>query len=396
MKTWTSPVPDGHPSTRPERRDIEAGSMTRALLALLLILGTLPLAAASRRRAAQPPPPVVAPAALVTAARQAAEASLAKGFPAVQIVVSKGDRVLYSEAFGVTDIESAAPATSRSVMQIGSVTKQFTAVAILRLAERGALSLDDRVEKFVPEFNPHGSTITLRQLLSHTSGLPRDWYKLTGHTLPPLFSPVTREEVITSLNSQSLLFKPGTGFSYSNAGFQLLGYVIESITGVPYAEFVHSELVLPLGLLDTGVCGTSNLPRPEGYGLYPEQPIVRMTAVNPAGLMSSGSLCSTAWDLTRWSHLLATGSVLSPSSYAVMTTRVGTLSTYALGVDVKNVLGHPAVSHDGAIDGFQSYLLYFPERDVAIAVMLNAYPAGFAFEAEIVVMAVAKAALDTL
>jgi len=321
---------------------------------------------------------------------------MAKGVPAVQIVVSKGDRVIYSEAFGVTDIQSATRATSRSVMQIGSVTKQFTAAAILRLSERGALSLDDRIEKFVPEFNPRGETITLRQILSHTSGLPRDWFKLTGHTLPPLFSQVTREEVITSLNAQPLAFKPGTVFNYSNAGYQLLGYAIESITGIPYADFIHDEFVLPLGLLDTGVCGTSNLPRPEGYAVYPQEPVVRVAAVHPSGLMSSGSLCSTAWDLARWSHLLATGNVVSPASYAEMTTSPSLFGTYGLGLEVKSVLGHKAVAHDGAIDGYQSYVVYFPERDVSVAVLLNAFPVLYGFEAEVVLLPVAKAALDTL
>src|SRR5687768_16141151 len=150
--------------------------MTRALLALLLILGQLPVAAATRRRAVQQPQPVVAPAAIVTAARQAAEAALMTGVPAVQIAVSERGQIIYSEAFGVTDKQSATAATPRSVLQIASVTKQFTAAAILRLAERGALTLDDRIEKFVPEFNPRGATITLRRILSHTSGLPRDWW----------------------------------------------------------------------------------------------------------------------------------------------------------------------------------------------------------------------------
>jgi CubicO group peptidase (beta-lactamase class C family) len=332
----------------------------------------------------------------VTAAHQAAAASMATGVPAVQIVVSRGGNVIYSEAFGVTDKTSATAATSRSVMQIGSITKQFTAAATLRLAERGALSLDDRIEKFVPEFNPRGATITLRQLLNHTSGVPRDWYKLVGHTAPPIFSPVTREQLITSLNALPLEFTPGSTFSYSSAGYMLLGYAIESITGTSYADFINREFVLPLGLIDTGVCGTSNLPLPEGYGLYPDA-VVRMKAVHPSTEISSGSLCSTAWDLARWSHLLATGSVLLPASYATMTKRPpAPLFPYGLGVDLTDRLGHPAVSHGGAIDGFLSFLLYFPERDISIAVITNAYPVPQTESIEVLAFAVGKAALDTL
>jgi D-alanyl-D-alanine carboxypeptidase len=368
--------------------------MTRALLALVLILGHFPVAAAAKRRAVRHPAAPVAPAAIVTAARQAAEAAMATGVPAVQIAVSHRGQIIYSGAFGMSDRESATAATPRSVMQIGSITKQFTAAAILRLAERGALSLDDRIEKFVPEFDPRGRTITLRHLLSHRSGVPRDWFKLVGHTLPPLFSPVTREQVITGINAQPFDFTPGSKWSYSNAGYMLLGYAIESITGTSFTDYVHSEFVLPLGLIDTGVCGTANLPRPEGYGLYPQN-VVRMSAVHPSGLISSGSLCSTASDLSRWSHLLATGNVVLPASYATMATRASPLAPYGLGLDVQNRLGHPAASHGGAIDGFLSFLLYFPDRDIAIAVITNAFPAP-TLDSELIVLTVAKAALDTL
>jgi D-alanyl-D-alanine carboxypeptidase len=372
--------------------------MTRALLALLLIVGQVPLAAAVRRRAVGHPSPLVPPAAIVTAARQAAETALAAGVPAVQIAVSERGRIIYSEAFGVTDKQSATAATPRSVLQIGSVTKQFTSAAILRLAERGALSLDDRIETFVPEFNPRGATITLRQLLSHTSGVRRSWY-LPGPPWPDLTAPVTRAQVIQALNSGQLLDSPpGTKWSYSNAAYLLLGYAIESITGTSYADFIHTEFALPLGLMDTGVCGTSNLPLPEGYGLINAK-WTRLPSLHPSVPWSAGSLCSTASDLARWSHLLASGYAMLPASYATMTTPARFADNtvvpngYALGVVADDMLGQPAVYHDGAIDGFESFLLYFPNQDVAIAVLTNAFPAPIAGNPYFVVTAVAKAAL---
>jgi D-alanyl-D-alanine carboxypeptidase len=371
--------------------------MTRALLAVLLILGQFSVAAAPRRRAAQHPVPAVAPAAVVTAARQAADAAMAAGVPAVQIAVSHHGRVIYSEAFGITDKDSATATTPRSVMQVGSVTKQFTSAAILRLAERGALSLDDRIEKYVPEFNNRGATITLRHLLSHTSGVRRDWYPPTPNGLAPP-APVTREHTIKTLNSQPFDFAPGTKWGYSNAGYQLLGYAIESITGMPYAAFIQSELALPLGLLDTGVCGTSNLPLPEGYGQL-QGTWKRMPAPHTSVLLSAGTLCSTASDLARWSHFLATGRVMLPASYATMTTPArlnNTIvpSSYALGVAVQNMVGQPAVWHSGAIDGYQSFLLYLPEEDIAVAVITNAFPAPPGGNPQLIVTA--NAALDSL
>ncbi len=373
--------------------------MARALLALLLILGHLPVAAAAKRRAVQPPSAPVAPAALVTAARQAAEAAMAAGVPAVQIAVSDGGQIIYSEAFGMTDRESAIAATPRSVLQIGSVTKQFTAAAILRLAERGALTLDDRIEKLLPDFNPRGATITVRQLLSHTSGVRREWFP-PGPPWINLTAPVTRAQTMQGLNSGQLLdFAPGTKWSYSNAGFMLLGLAIESVTGKSYAEFIHQEFVLPLGLLDTGVCGTSNLPLPEGYG-RPVGTWVRMPSFATTVVQYSGGLCSTASDLARWSHLLATGHAVLPASYARMTTASklanNTLVPYGFGLDVQKMLGHPAVSHGGALNGFQTYLLYFPERDIAVAVLTNGWPAPDAGDPRLLALAVGMAALDSL
>jgi D-alanyl-D-alanine carboxypeptidase len=372
--------------------------MARALLALLLILGHLPVAAA-RRRAVQHPSAPVAPAALVTAAHQAAGAAMAAGVPAVQIAVSKGDDILYSEAFGMTDRESAIAATPRSVLQIGSVTKQFTAAAILRLAERGELTLDDRIEKLVPDFNPRGATIMVRQLLSHTSGVRREWFP-AGPPWPNLSAPVTRAQTLQGLNSGPLLDSPpGTKWSYSNAGFMLLGLAIESVTGRPYAEFIQQEFALPLGLLDTGVCGTSSLPLPEGYG-RPVGTWVRMPSFATTVVLFSGGLCSTASDLTRWAHLLATGHAVLPGSYAAMITPTPlankTVVPYGFGQDVQKMLGRPTVSHGGALNGFQTYLLYFPERDIAVAVLTNGWPAPDAGDPRLLALAVGKAALDSL
>ena len=336
------------------------------------------------------PSPPSAPAAIVTAAEQAAEAALKAGAPAVQIAVSERGHIIYSAAFGLSDREAATAATPQSVLQIGSVTKQFTAAAILRLAERGALTLDDRIEKYVPEFNTRGATITLRHLLTHTSGV-------TG--LPPAeYSPLTRAQYMTLVNSGPLAFTPGSKFSYSNAGYRLLGYAIESITGRSFADFIHGEFALPLGLLDTGVCGTFNLPIPDGYGLV-QGKWVRVPAIEMSVPFAAGSLCSTASDLVRWSHLLATGRVMLPSSYATMTTAPlltdNTLAPYGLGVSLLKQLGRPAVSHTGGIPGFQSSLLYFPDREMAIAVIVNALPTPAAVSAHGIALTVAGAAVAT-
>jgi CubicO group peptidase (beta-lactamase class C family) len=371
--------------------------MTRALLVLLLTLINVSLAAAPRTRAVRHP--AETPAAIVEAARQAAEAAMQAGVPGVQVAVARHGRIIYSGAFGVADKDNATALTSRTVMQIASVTKQFTAAAILRLAERGELSLDDRIDKYVPEFKSQGSTVTLRQIMSHTSGLRRDW------TPPPpsgvsLWMPVTRVQTIQYLNVKPFDTAPGTNWSYSNAGFMLLGYAIESITGMPYAEFIQNEFALPLGLIDTGLCGSGHLPLPRGYGLVVGGWKL-LLPLHPTVVASSGGLCSTASDLARWSHLIAKGYGMLPASYAAMTTPARLANNtvvangYAFGVHVQAFKGHPLVWHSGAIDGYQSWLLYLSEQDLTVAVITNAFPAPQAGSPKLIADAVANAALAT-
>ncbi|HEX6086176.1 MAG TPA: serine hydrolase domain-containing protein [Thermoanaerobaculia bacterium] len=357
--------------------------MIRAFVALLLILGHLPVAAAARRRAVQHPSEAIPPAAIVSAAQQAADSALKAGAPAVQIAVSERGRIVYAEAFGMSDRESATAATPRSVLQTGSITKQFTAAAILRLAERGALTLDDRIEKHVPEFNPRGATITLRHLLSHTSGV--------GAISTNDYSPLTREQCLKLVNAQPFQFAPGSKFSYSNTGYRLLGYAIESVSGKSFADFVHSEFALPLGLLDTGVCGTANVPLPDGYAAV-QGNWVRIPAIHMSVPFAAGALCSTASDLVRWSHLLATGGVVLPDSYAKMITP-SPVASYGLGQFLQNQLGRRTVWHTGGIPGFQSSLLYFPETDLSVAVLVNALPAPTGADAHLIALTVAGAAL---
>ncbi|HEX6159262.1 MAG TPA: serine hydrolase domain-containing protein, partial [Thermoanaerobaculia bacterium] len=212
------------------------------------------------------------------------------------------------------------------------------------------------------------------------------------------YSPLTREQSLQLINGQPLAFTPGSRYSYSNAGYRLLGYAIESISGKSFADFVHHEFALPLGLLDTGVCGTSNLPLPEGYGVFQGKP-TRVPAVEPSVAFSAGALCSTASDLARWSHLLATGRVVLPASYAAMTTPArltdNSLVPYGLGLFLGKQLGRPAASHTGAINGFQSSLVYFSDHDIAIAVIVNALPAPTGTDAHGIALTVGGAALAT-
>jgi len=157
---------------------------------------------------------------------------------------------------------------------------------------------------------------------------------------------------------------------------------------------------LPLGLIDTGVCGTNNLPLPDGHAFLAT--VTKVPSIHTSGMLSSGSFCSTASDLVRWAHLLATGHAILPASYATMITPARlangnvVFDNYAMGLSASKLLGHPAVSHSGGTLGWESFLLYLSDQEIAVAVIQNAAPAPTAVAPHSVALTVAKAALDTL
>jgi len=326
----------------------------RRLFLALLILAPL-VAAQPRRRASGPeiPPATLAPIAAKT---------LADGAPAISIAVARGDSIIFSAGYGT--------ATANTIYQVGSVTKQFTAAAIMRLVERGSVALDDPIEKFLPEMA--GRTITVRHLLTHTSGLVRDIPNLID-----LHASITKPVAIARIAASASLFRAGTAWSYSNAGYYLLANIIERVSGKSYVQFLEDELLLPLGLASTGVCGSSpRVPTPDGFLLIQKtKSVIAIPAVDMSVLFGSGNICSTAIDLAHWSNALATGRVVSPASYEEMTREYAALSPtagYGFGLFTDVDRGHVVVFHDGIVLGFQAMLMTYPDRDLTIAVLVNA------------------------
>ncbi|HKO56130.1 MAG TPA: serine hydrolase domain-containing protein [Thermoanaerobaculia bacterium] len=332
--------------------------MRRLLIALLLLA---PLATAQpRRRTSGPaiPPALIDPIAAKM---------LAGGAPAVSIAVGRGDSILFAAGYG--------SAGANTIYQVGSVSKQFAAAAIMRLVERGAVHLDDPIESYVPEMA--GKNITVQQLLSHTSGLVRDIPNLTS-----LYVPISKEVAVARIAAAKPLFPPGTWWSYSNAGYYLLALIVEKASGKPYAQFLDEELFLPLGLASTAVCGsTPRVPTPEGYiRLSASKQVIPIKSEDMSILLGSGNICSTATDLVRWNRALTTGRAVSAASYEQMTQpRFAVTSTAAYGFGLLTDVDHgnPIVLHDGLVLGFQSMLLYYPERDVTVAVLTNVMDDSF-------------------
>jgi D-alanyl-D-alanine carboxypeptidase len=295
----------------------------------------------------------------------------------VSVAVVKNGRPLVVKGYGFADLENDVPATPETVYRIGSVTKQFTSAAIMRLMEQGKLSLDDTLQKFFPNFPSQGNRVTVRHLLNHTSGIKSytslgpKWGRLMRLDLAP-------DSMVSLFANEPFDFKPGDAWRYNNSGYFLLGMIIEKLSGKPYGQYLQDELFTPLGLKSTVYCDQAPLikhraqgyaPRPGGGGFINAEPL---SMTHP---YAAGSLCSTVNDLVAWTVALSSGKVVSPASYKLMTTPValndGKPLTYGFGLGVGAVGGHRQISHNGGINGFISELHLYPDDSVITVVLTN-------------------------
>lgn len=313
-----------------------------------------------------PPPPAAGPEAkrLTEIVRAYAAGDRFMG----SVLVAKGDTVLLSDSAGWADEMQKTANTADTRFRIGSLTKQFTAAAILLLQEQGKLSVDDSLARFVPDAPEAWRGITLRHLLTHTSGIP-NFTSLPDYATWKA-EPQTLAQLLERVRDRPLDFAPGEKFNYSNTGYVLLGWVVGLASGGDYATFLRDNVFLPLGMKDSGYEPDDPPIPPHARGFLPSA-----SGPKPAGYINmqvpggAGALYSTAPDLLRWTQGLFGGKVLSPASLELMTTPVK--DGYAFGVGVSTVDGRKVISHAGAIDGFVSMLSYYPEEKLTVAVLAN-------------------------
>ncbi len=312
----------------------------------------------------------------------ALETKLAARLPAdgagVAVLVARDGKILFSHAYGLADREKQIPATPETEFRIGSLTKQFTAAAILRLAQEGRLSVDDVLTKYFPGY-PGGDRITLRQMLTHTSGL----HNYTAH--PDFFSRVTQPiapaDLVAWFRDDPPDFAPGAEFRYSNTNYVLLGQIVEKVSGMPLGDYWEKEFFAPLGLHDTGIWNNAHPPDrgAKGYSFMANaqlQPALNWDMTWAGG---AGELYSTVGDLWRWTEALQGGKVLAPASLDLMLTETTavkkeTLVRYSMGLAHSEIGGLPTIGHNGGLQGYSSTLTWFPDQKVTIAVLCNALP----------------------
>jgi CubicO group peptidase (beta-lactamase class C family) len=280
------------------------------------------------------------------------------------------------EGYGLTNIAANENAGSASVYQIGSLTKTFTAAAIMRLVEEGKINLDNSITTYIEELPSEAEGISVRSLLAHTSGLPN--LEETGIDIDYSRTYAPNEVIdIVSDDFPRSKFPPGTGFHYSNLGYFLLGYIIEEAAETSYYAYVQSELLDPLGLKGTGECGSYRGQVAQGYKVS-GQDLVPAEPSNLSLAYAAGGLCSNAEDLIRWFGSLSSGDIVDRNAFKEMTTQVvlsnGTTLQSGLGFMVGDFLGAEAIGHIGRTSGYESFMILFPGDDLAIVVLCNTSP----------------------
>lgn len=285
------------------------------------------------------------------------------------VVVARGGDLLYARGFGERDRERHLPATPETVYPIGSVTKTFTAAAVMQLVEEGRVALDDPVTTYLPQF-PRWSAVTVRHLLSHTSGIPLTspaWRALWDRELPPA-------DYVRVL-ADTLVSAPGAQFRYANTGYMVLGLVIEAVTGRPYGDVLAERVFRPLGMRSARMCATRDPDTlyARGYGRLVGA-VAPTTEGSIVPLFSAGALCMSAPDLLRWARALVEGRVVSPAGFARMArsdTAGGAPTEYGFGLAPGRLGAHATVWHNGAVAGAQAQMLTLPEDSLYVVILTN-------------------------
>lgn len=297
--------------------------------------------------------------------------------PGGVVLVAREGQIIYEKAFGLANVELNVPMRAGMIFNIGSMTKQFTAVAVLRLAEQGKLSFQDEITKYLPDYPVGGQKITVENLLTHTAGIPASapeaMTRLQGEKRL-----VTLQEIISTFKSRPLDFTPGTKWSYSNNGYMLLGAIIEKVSGVSYPEYLEKNLFGPAGMTATHFGDDYKIVKNRAASyIYSRAESQFLNAANDKveTAYSAGAIQSTAEDLFRWNQTLLSNRLVKKESLAKAQTEYnlpdGKGTYYGYGWFIGNIQGSPIVEHGGNMGGFMSHAIYLPREDIYVVVLYN-------------------------
>ncbi len=294
--------------------------------------------------------------------------------PGATIAITRQGETIYKEAFGMADLEQNIPMTTDMIFRLGSITKQFTAVSILLLEEQGKLNVTDDINKYIPDYPTHGNIITIENLLTHTSGIP----SFTGfkNSFEIEQMNLTTSEILALFKDKPLDFEPGSRFSYSNSGYNVLGAIIERISGVSYETFVEHNIFQKSGMKNSfyehpeEVIQNKILGYDKAMFGYKNAPFITMDAP-----FSAGGLRSSVEDMSLWNKSLQDEKLITKHSlekaFTPFKLSSKESSNYGYGWFLKIISGYSAYSHGGGIIGFRTSGIYFPKKDLYIIILSN-------------------------
>jgi CubicO group peptidase (beta-lactamase class C family) len=291
--------------------------------------------------------------------------------PGLTLKIIRDGKTIKTAAYGLANLELNVPAKPETVFEVGSITKQFTAAGILLLAQEGKLSVDDKISKHLKDTPETWADVTIRHLLTHTSGI-KNYTGLNGYQL---WRHLTQEQFIQSIGKEPMEFQPGDSWKYCNTGFNLLGYIIENVSGMNYWDFLSQRIFQPLGMTAT----TNRRPsliipnRAAGYEQTNRMWINRDSDLTE--VFSAGAIASTVGDLAKWNAALDSDRLLNAASKQQMWTPVklndGKTRKYGFGWNVDAVEGHKNIGHGGSTSGFSASIQRFPDDRLAIIILTN-------------------------
>lgn len=295
--------------------------------------------------------------------------------PGCAILVAKDGNVVYKKAFGTADVELDVPLAPGMVFKLASITKQFTAIAILQLVEQRKISLEDSLQKFVPDFPSHGQRINIENLLTHTSGI-KDYMQIEHANQYMERWDFTPKQLIDHFKNHPLEFEPGTRYSYSNSGYYLLGYIVERVSGKSYQSYVKDNILTPLGMSETYFDTDNNIipRRVKGYR-KDNGKLKNADYWSPTIAYAAGGLLSTTGDLLKWFNgILAHKIIIKETldkAFTPYKLRDGSQVNYGYGWYIENTGKVRSIEHAGKMNGFLTNQIYYPEQNVFIAALFN-------------------------
>ncbi len=283
------------------------------------------------------------------------------------VLIARDGEILLKKGYGMANYEHDVPNTPETKFRLGSVTKQFTSIAIMQLQEKGLLNVNDSIKKYITDY-PNGEKITIRHLLTHTSGIPNFTSFTNYRETMMLISPV--EKTIERFKDKPLEFAPGEKYKYSNSGYILLGYIVEKASKKSYEEYLKENIFQPLNMTNTGYDHHSPLTkhRASGYSLGGDG-LINAPYVDMSIPHGAGALYSTVEDLYIWDRALYTEKLVSKSSLDKIFTPFK--ENYGYGWQITESFNHKHISHGGGINGFSTYISRYVDDDVCIIVLSN-------------------------